>query len=456
MSALIRRVLAITDARSEAILGLFVIFGLALDRDPATAPAAIIMLAGAALAFGNPPAALGAVMMAAPFIFRPVHIGTREFTLLELALLALAAGLAGRLAIEALLDRDLKPIFDLFRPFSVVIGAVLLIVISLVSVAAMPDTEFRDASTRLFRTVIIEPLVVIAALRWTIRRGRVVVPLAAVAAAILVCTVWGLEQVVTGSGVAADGVHRATGPYSHPNNLSFFLERSTLLVAIPALLSERWRRMGVVVAGAGILGVLATVSRGALIGLPVGIVLALWLTGRLRAITTVVAGFVALAGALAVFAGDRLFDAGGEGSEPSRVLIWKAALRMIRDFPFSGIGLDQFYIMYGTRYISPAGWPERYTSHPHNILLDMWLSLGIAGVALLIVAVVWMGYRLIRLRKASVSVRSPLAIAGAAALAAGLVHGLVDNAFFLADLAVLTWFSITLLADGWLVETDKP
>jgi O-antigen ligase len=160
----------------------------------------------------------------------------------------------------------------------------------------------------------------------------------------------------------------------------------------------------------------------------------------------VIAGFVALAGALAVFAGDRLFDAGGEGSEPSRILIWRAALRMVRDFPFSGIGLDQFYIMYGTRYISPAGWPERYTSHPHNILLDMWLSLGVAGVALLIVAVAWMGYRLLRLLRIDVGSRSVLAIAGAAALAAGLVHGLVDNAFFLADLAVLTWFSLTLLA----------
>jgi O-antigen ligase len=288
--------------------------------------------------------------------------------------------------------------------------------------------------------------VVVAALRWTTARRRSVVPLAALATAIVVCTLWGLEQVVTGSGVAADGVHRATGPYSHPNNLSFFLERSTLLVAIPALLSERWRRTGVAIAVIGAIGVLATVSRGALIGLPAGIVLALWLTGRLRAIMTVIGGLVVLAGALAVFAGNRLFDAGGEGSEPSRILIWRAALRMIRDFPFSGIGLDQFYMTYGTRYISPAGWPERYTSHPHNILLDMWLSLGIAGVALLVIAVAWMVYRFIRLQREAVDARSALAIAGAAALAAGLVHGFVDNAFFLADLAVLTWFSITLLA----------
>ncbi|MGH2549775.1 MAG: O-antigen ligase family protein, partial [Thermomicrobiales bacterium] len=351
MSGPIRRLLAIADTRSDAVLAAFVLLGLALSRDLSTAVAAAIMLIGAALAFANPPAALGAAMMATPFIFRPVHVGAREFTILELALLALAAGLAARIALDVLLDRSLAEVFALFKPFSPIVGAALLVVLAVASIALMPDIEFRDASMRSLRTVILEPLVVIVALRWTIARGRIMVPLAAIATAVVFCTLWGLEQVVTGGGVAADGVHRATGPYEHPNNLSFFLERATLLVAIPALLSERWRRYGIAVAAIGVVGVLATVSRGALIGLPVGIVLALWLTGRLRAISTVVAGVVALAGALAVFAGDRLFDAGGEGSEPSRILIWRAALKMIRDFPYTGIGLDQFFIFYGTRYI---------------------------------------------------------------------------------------------------------
>ncbi|CAN5622674.1 hypothetical protein BH09CHL1_BH09CHL1_09020 [soil metagenome] len=455
MSALIRRLLAIADARSETILAAFVLLGLALSRDLSTAVAAAIMLVGAALAFANPPAALGAAMMVTPFIFRPVHVGTREFTILELALLALAAGLAVRIALDVLLDRSLAEMLALFKPFSPIVGAALLVVLAVASIVLMPDAEFRDASMRSLRTVILEPLVVIVALRWTIARGRIVVPLAATGVAVIFCTLWGLEQVVTGGGVAADGVHRATGPYEHPNNLSFFLERATLLVAIPALLSERWRRYGVVVAAIGVIGVLATVSRGALIGLPFGIVLALWLTGRLRAISTVIAGVVALAGALAVFAGNRLFDSGGEGSEPSRILIWRAALRMIRDFPYAGIGLDQFFIFYGTRYIEPAGWPERYTSHPHNILLDMWLSLGIAGVVFLVGAVAWMIVRTLRLRSIAIESRSALAIAGAAALAAGLVHGLVDNGFFLADLATLTWFSVTLLAVGGSLKSGE-
>ena len=191
---------------------------------------------------------------------------------------------------------------------------------------------------------------------------------------------------------------------------------------------------------------LATLSRGALLGLPAGLVVALWLTGRFRAITGVVAGLMAAVGALALFAGERLFDLGGDGGEPSRLVIWDGAYRILRDFPVTGIGPDQFYVMYGLRYIEPEGWPERYTSHPHNLFLDFWLSLGLVGLVFVIVALIWLGWRTLRLRMQAGP--APLAVAGAAALTAGVVHGLVDNAFFLPDLALLTWVSIVLLVDA--------
>ena len=58
---------------------------------------------------------------------------------------------------------------------------------------------------------------------------------------------------------------------------------------------------------------------------------------------------------------------------------------MLRDFPSRGIGLDQFLWLNRSRYIDPHIWNERYTSHPHNLLLDSWLSLGLPGLALLAV-----------------------------------------------------------------------
>jgi O-antigen ligase len=432
--------------RYRLFLLLFLVaMGLALTFGLPVPLAALIVGAAAGIALLNPAVAVAAVLAATPFIVHPVAIGSQSFTLLELMLLAGAAGTAGRLIVEVLASRDLAPPFGFLPSRGVLIAGALLLVVSAISLTRLADPEHRDASLRAFRTVIIEPMLVVPAVIWTLRRRRIDLALFSLAVTLGVCTAWGVGQIISGSGVAADGVRRATGPYSHPNNLAFFLERATLLAAIPALLAERFRIIGVAILLIGVAGVLATLSRGALMGLPAGLVIALWLTGRLRAISGVVAGVIAAAGLLALFAGERLFDLGGDGTEPSRLVIWDGAARILRDFPVSGIGLDQFYVMYGRRYIEPVGWPERYTSHPHNLFLDFWLSLGLAGLLLVLIALALLGWRTIALRRAA---PSGLAVAGAAALTAAVVHGLVDNAFFLPDLALLTWFSIVLLIDA--------
>ncbi len=420
--------------------------GLALAFDLPTPLAVLAVLVAAGVALLSPAVAVAAVLAATPFIAHPVAIGSQSFTLLELMLLAGVAGTAGRVTLETLAARSLTPVLAVLPSRGVLIAGALLVALAAVSLTQLADPEHRDASVRAVRTVIVEPLLMIPAVIWTLRRRRTDLALASLAVTLGVCAIWGAVEIATGAGVAADGVRRATGPYTHPNNLAFFLERAALLAAIPPLLTERYRKVGMAILLAGVAGVLLTLSRGALLGFPAGLVVALWLSGRFRAISGVVAGVVATLGALVLFAGERLFDLGGDGSEPSRLVIWDGASRILRDFPVSGIGPDQFYVMYGLRYIEPAGWPERYTSHPHNLFLDFWLSLGLAGLVLVIVALIWLGWRTVRLRSSQAPV--PLAVAGAAALMAGVVHGLVDNSFFLPDLAVLTWFSIVLLVDA--------
>ncbi len=114
---------------------------------------------------------------------------------------------------------------------------------------------------------------------------------------------------------------------------------------------------------------------------------------------------------------------------------------MIRDRPWLGLGLDQFLYQYAPRYVDPAGWAERYTSHPHNIVLDVWLRFGIPGLGLFLTGFIVLILWTIRLREGGTE-RPVLAIAAASFLAAGIAHGLVDNGFFLPDLAVLTWMGI--------------
>jgi hypothetical protein len=72
------------------------------------------------------------------------------------------------------------------------------------------------------------------------------------------------------------------------------------------------------------------------------------------------------------------------------------------------------------------------------------------GLILALVAVAWIGRTILRLRRSTrnsqdLNAANGLQFAGAAALTAGIVHGMVDNSFFLADLAVLTWFALILV-----------
>jgi len=118
---------------------------------------------------------------------------------------------------------------------------------------------------------------------------------------------------------------------------------------------------------------------------------------------------------------------------------------MIRDHPLFGVGLDNFLYQYRDRYVLPEAIVERNLSHPHNIVLDFWTRLGILGV----VAIVWLevvffreGLRLYRgLRDPDLRV---LALGLMASMADCLAHGLIDNSYFLVDLAFVFMLTVGL------------
>ena len=195
-------------------------------------------------------------------------------------------------------------------------------------------------------------------------------------------------------------------------------------------------------------GTLLTFSRGAYLGVAAMLPALAILTGR-RAVRFGLAG-LAVAGAilLPALAGGRLGPLAAEGgSFELRRLIWRSTLAMIRDYPAFGVGLDQFFYQYAPRYIAPAAWGERFTSHPHNLLLDFWVRLGIMGLA-------WLGWTLWSLATGLVrgwreageagEARPVLAAAGVACGAA-VVHGLLDNFYFLIDLAFVWWLFLALI-----------
>jgi O-antigen ligase len=156
-----------------------------------------------------------------------------------------------------------------------------------------------------------------------------------------------------------------------------------------------------------------------------------------------VAGLAALlAGAFAVAVQSerfsRLANLSG-GTSFFRVRVWQSATQMIADHPVTGIGLDQFLYAYRGQYIAPDAWQEPDLSHPHNVLLDFWLRLGIWGALLLVAVQAAFWVRAIRVWRAGRNslVTRALVIGAMGGMAGLLAHGMVDNSVFVNDLAIV-------------------
>lgn len=153
-----------------------------------------------------------------------------------------------------------------------------------------------------------------------------------------------------------------------------------------------------------------------------------------------------------------------------RYSLWQVALNMIHDSPWYGFGLDNWLCHYSVNSVcyTPhlyhydlarnvfTGAPlvnlryQAYLSHPHDVLLQIWVSMGVFGV-LAFVAVLALFFRLFgrvlvqaRLHEEYRQWRWVIIGAGAAMLAA-MVQGLVDSAFLEQDLSYCFWILVALL-----------
>ena len=317
-----------------------------------------------------------------------------------------------------------------------VLGLVLLVLV---------DPDARSAGLRELRWTLVEPLVFVGLLLWhaTTKRERAYLAGAFVGGG-LVVALWGLVDALAGGGVSAGGVTRASGPFPHPNAYGLYLLRpvafaAAFLVIRRARAVSAWSACGI-----GGAALVASFSRSAALGLFIGfIVLWPWLSARLRLLTT--AGAAALGTALILVAGDRAVGGSGQDSLALRGDIWRAGLAMIRDRPVLGYGPDQFLYVYSPRYVDPAAWAERFTAHGHNLIIDAWVRVGIIGAVCVVLALALIA-RAGRVVAGAGNERGidPLGAAAVVALVAAGVQALVDNGYFVHDLAMSAWLL------GWL------
>ena len=259
--------------------------------------------------------------------------------------------------------------------------------------------------------------------------------------------------------IEAEGVRRLTGFYPSPNHLAMIVERALPFVVAAGAFRLWPRRVAWPLAAALALTLVGSFSRA---GWLAGFVLLLFLIWTLwpeRRQRLRLAGGVVLAAAL-LLAGGVTFGPERVRSllslEPGttthmRLLQGQSSLRMAADYPLTGVGLDNYLYAYA-QYLDPAAASEPNLSHPHNLFLDFWLRLGLAG--LLFIAA-FLGRFFLLARRAVFDGGGP----GARALAVGLVgsqlaavtHGLLDNYYFLPDLA--SWFWLTAALCGLVYAT---
>lgn len=408
------------------------------------------------LIYAQPSIGLALVMFFTPYYLLPRPLFDRAFSMVEaLSLLMLAAWathiVAGRR------ERGWPSLRQLWAGMTALDKAVgLFVVVSVVSLswADLPGVAITD-----LRQMVLEPLVMYLVLRTMPlgerERWRIVDLLVLTGAVVALV---GFYQFATGSDMitAEAGMRRLRSVFGTPNNAALYLGRVIPIAAAVALMGGSARRRWLY-GGAGILMTAAmglTLSKGGLLlGLPAGLamVVILWAgrAGLIAAATGAVLEALALIplSRLPRFSG--LIDfSSGTSTTFFRLQLWKSTLRMLRDHPITGVGLDQFLYKYRGRYILPSAWQQPDLSQPHNFLLNYWVRLGLVGLA----AGIWMQVAFWRLAwntQRHLRVVDP----GTRALAAGLMgsmaamiaHGMVDEVHFVIDLAYIFFMTLGLM-----------
>ncbi len=385
-------------------------------------------------------------MLWAPFFLFPVELLQFAFPISEILMLVTTAAWTLRLLADWGRSQQagprLKQVLPKFTGLDWAVAAWVLI-----SVLSLLWAELRPQAVTDLRVTVIEPAFFYLILRSYCNDQKIQLRLAdtliAAGAAVSIISLVILmrgEAIITAEG----GVPRLASVYGSPNNLGLFLGRCVPFALAFVLASVNVRRRLLAGAALGLMLVVAALSQSAgalFIGIPAAVACVLLLKWRRRALLPL--GALAVAGALlfafslrsARFA--RLLDF-ETGSNFVRLRVWQSALNMIRDHPITGIGPDQFLYAFRGTYILPDAWHEPDLSHAHNLVLDFWLRMGVAGVVILfwIQARFWLtAVKVYQKLRHSDALYGALIIGVMGSMVNLLSHGLVDNSVFVNDLS---------------------
>lgn len=332
----------------------------------------------------------------------------------------------------------------------------------LIGVISIAWAQYPQQAMSELRVMILEPILFYMIFRTAhLSKRQIQVIIYAFLLAGLTVAVIGLWQYFRGEAIieAEAGARRLASVYGSPNNVALFLGRCIpFFVAFMVLRGDfRKRLLSLFALIVSIITLLLTQSVGGIfIGVPLSITvvcaLALGKSARYALLLLLIVVAVMFTISLRSPRFARVLDFSG-GTNFYRLRVWESALNVIHDYPLTGLGLDQFLYVFRSHYIMPDAWQEPNLSHPHNIVLDFWVRLGIMGVVALIwiQAAFWKTALCLRnYYRQSADVASYAIILGVIGSMVNLLgHGLVDNSVYLQD---LSYVFVMLLASMAVIQ----
>lgn len=429
------------------------------------------------------PFALALLPFAFPYYYlQKVVSGHYAFSLVEITFFTCVLVAVLRLLVKRE-DRayllSWRSLRDRFGPF---LWPILLFV--LMAAISIGIAYERATAFRAFREEIFDPLLYVVLLFTYLRTRKDIQRLlfAMVGSGVVIALI-GLAQYFFfryTMQVEPDGLQRIYTVFGSANNVGLLFDY--VLPLLMALLVGRvaWKsRVAALVLCVPMLLVINwTYSRGSwMFAIPVAVVLVVACAIRNRKVLITSGLVVLVIGALVTgafhakiwnYLVEGHVSVQGHSTVTKRLYLWESALGMIHDSPWLGYGMDNWLCHYSENNVCPnnlhhywvtqdhgvaTGLTEEPTlSHPHNVFLHVWVSIGIFGLLAFIAVLIlffWLFIRLLMYLHSNEvlhkeQLRWMLVGVGAAMLAA-MVQGQGDSAFLEQDLAFFFWTLVASL-----------
>jgi putative inorganic carbon (HCO3(-)) transporter len=372
-----------------------------------------------------------------------LNIGGIPTTFLEMMVLIVIAVWA----IRRFPFRDVRA--DQIRPFLFPIA--LLLLAATIGIFISPD---KFAAIGVWKAFFVEPILLFIVIQDTIKKssslqGNI---FKAFGLSALLVSLFGLIQYIFSIGIPApwDLERRITSLFEYPNALALFLEPIIVISWFEIKKTTKATKVfWILVSTLSTINVFLAQSEAGIAALLITAVCILLFSKTTRQKTII---SVLLLSAL-VFAIPTSREylvqklTFTDFSEQVRLSQWRETSALLRDHPIMGAGLSGYPLIMKQYHQELA---YEIFQYPHNIILNIWVELGLLGLFVFFFAIVQMIRSILTAKEG----RALLLLVGFVFLEI-CIHGLVDVPYFKNDLALMIWILIACTTTIGIIHQKK-